>query len=174
MKRIMVIGCGGAGKTTFSIKLHQATGIDLIHLDKYYWQPNWVKTDKDDWEQKVQQLSKKEKWIIDGNYGGTMEIRFNSADIIIFMDRSKWLCLYRVLKRIISDYGKTRKDMGTGCKEKFSWEFMKYLYNYNKTRRPKILEKLSKLKSTKEVVILRSNQEINAYLKEIKKRHKTV
>ena len=158
----------------FPQKLHEVTGIELIHLDKHYWQPNWVETNKDEWEKKVNQLSDKEKWIIDGNYGGTMDIRIKKADVVIFMDRTRWLCLYRVMKRVISNYGKTRKDMGEGCREKFSWEFMKYVYNYNKTRRPKILEKLSKVKSIKDIVILRSDQEIKDYLESTKKRHATL
>ena len=170
----MVIGCGGSGKSIFSKRLHEITGIELIHLDKHYWQPNWVETKKDEWEKKVNQLSAKEEWIIDGNYGGTMDIRLNKADVVIFMDRTRWLCLYRIMKRLIRNYGKTREDMRDGCKERFSLEFMKYVYNYNKTRKPKILEKLSKLTSIKEIVILRSDQEINDYLASMKKRHATL
>ncbi|MEM6844537.1 MAG: DNA topology modulation protein [Bacteroidota bacterium] len=174
MDKIMIIGCSGAGKSTFSTKLHEITAIELIHLDQHHWLPNWVGLNKSDWRDKVTELSEKESWIMDGNYGGTMEIRLNKANTIIFMDRTRWLCLYRVLKRVITHYGKSRKDMPEGCVEKFSWEFMHYIYHYNKTRRPKILEKLSKLKTSKEIVILRSNKEIRGYLADQKKRHATL
>lgn len=163
----MIIGCGGSGKTTLSRQLHEITKIKLIHLDKYYWKPNWVETEKEEWENKVKLLSRESSWIIDGNYGGTMEIRLKKADTVIFMDRSKWLCIYRVLKRMLINYGRTRKDMGEGCRERFSWEFIKYIYHYNKTRRPKIMEKLDKLKVDKKIVILRNRKEVKGYLVEM-------
>lgn len=168
MNRIMIIGCGGAGKSTLSLKLHEITGIELIHLDQYYWKPSWVETSKAEWEGIVRQLSNKQQWIIDGNYGGTMDMRLQKADTIIFLDRTKWLCLFRVLKRLVLNYGRTRADMRAGCKERFNWEFMRYVYNYNKTRRPKILEKLNALKASKEVVLIRSNREMDNYLRELK------
>lgn len=168
MSKIMVIGCGGAGKSTFSRQLQQATGLRLIHLDRHYWQPNWMETSKEAWKAKVIQLANEESWIIDGNYGGTMEIRFDKADTIVFLDRSKWLCLYRVTKRLIQNYGRTRSDMGEDCQERFSWEFMKYVYHYNRTRKPKILDQLDKLKTSKEVFILKNEREIKAFLQTMK------
>ena len=160
----MIIGCGGAGKTTLAFQLHDIIKIELIHLDQHYWQANWVETDKAIWAQRVEELSDKASWIIDGNYGGTMEIRFQKADTIIFLDRSKWICIYRVLKRVILNYGRTRKDMAKGCKEHFSWTFIRYIYHYNKTRRPKILEKLEQYKGQKAIYQLRSNSEIKEFL----------
>ncbi len=171
MNRIMVIGCGGSGKTTISTKLNEISGIELIHLDQQYWLPNWVEPNKSDWRDRVSKLSEKERWIIDGNYGGSMDIRLNKANTIIFMDRNRWLCLYRVFMRVIANYGKTRKDMGEACVEKFSWKFMLYIYNYNKTKKPGILDKLNRLKKSKEIVILTSNKEIKNYLAEMRKRY---
>ncbi|MEL7122101.1 MAG: adenylate kinase, partial [Bacteroidota bacterium] len=136
MKRIMIIGCGGAGKSTLARQLHEKTGLPLIHLDKHYWLPNWVESDKKAWKQKVQQFAHEEDWIIDGNYGGTMDIRLERATTVIFLDRSRWLCLYRVMMRLLKNKGQTRMDMGAGCKERFNWEFMSYVFHYNETRRP--------------------------------------
>lgn len=167
MSRIMIIGCGGSGKSTFAQKLHALSGIRLIHLDKHFWKPNWVESDKVEWQEKVEELSDAESWIIDGNYGGTMDIRFNKADIVIFLDRSRWLCLYRVIKRVVINYGRRRKDMAEGCKERFSWAFMKYVYQYNETRKPRIIDKLNQLKDTKEVIILNNNREVKNYLKRL-------
>ena len=164
----MVIGCGGAGKSTFSTQLHEITGIELIHLDLYYWKPNWKESSREEWRVKVIELSDRKEWIIDGNYGGTKDIRMEKADTIIFMDRSRWLCLYRVLKRVLRNYGQTRKDMGEGCWEKFSWAFMVYVFHYNDTRRPKILKRLKQLEASKKVVILRSDQAVNAYLERVR------
>jgi adenylate kinase family enzyme len=169
MQRILIIGCGGAGKSTLSRKLHAITGIPLIHLDQSYWQPNWVEPDKDDWTRTVTELIQAPSWIIDGNYGGTMDIRIQRADTIIFMDASRWKCLFRIVKRVLLNYGRSRIDMPEGCPEQFSFEFFKYIYHYNDTRRPGILEKLSRLSSTKNIVILSSNQAVKNYLKELQK-----
>ena len=169
MSKIMIIGCGGAGKSIFSIKLHEITKIKLIHLDRQFWKPNWVETEKGAWKEKVKMLSNESSWIIDGNYGGTMDIRLEKANTIIFLDRSKWLCLYRVIRRVIMSYGKTRRDMGEGCEERFSWGFLKYVYHYNETRRPKILNSLERHRLKKEVIILSSGREVVNYLREMRK-----
>jgi adenylate kinase family enzyme len=173
MQRIMIIGCGGAGKSTLSRKLHALTGIPLIHLDQRYWQPNWVEPNKEDWTKTVTQLAQYPSWIIDGNYGGTMDIRIQRADTIIFLNASKWKCLFRVVKRGILNYGRTRIDMPEGCKERFTFEFFHYIYHYNATRRPAILEKLNRLSASKNIVILSSDKAIKNYLNDLKKQSST-
>lgn len=162
----MIIGNCGAGKSTLARQLHEKTGIELIHLDQEYFYPNWQEPTKNDWEKTVQQLVQKPNWIIDGNYGGTMEMRLNVADKIIFLDRSRWRCLYRVIKRIIVNYGKPRPDSAEGCNERFDWEFLVYTFHFNDVKRPKILERLSKLPSTKEIIILKSNKAIESFVKQ--------
>ena len=166
----MIIGCGGAGKSTLAKKLHRITGIPLIHLDSHFWKPGWIETDKREWATMVDSLSDQEAWIIDGNYGGTMEIRLKKATTILFLDRSRWLCLYRVTKRVLSNYGRTRADMAEGCNERFSWEFMQYVYQYNQTRCPRILDRLDQLSNSKNIQILSSQRAINCYLKEMKQK----
>ncbi len=164
----MIIGCGGSGKSTLAKKIHQITGLPLIHMDQQYWQPNWVEPDKLDWEKKVEQQSDASEWIMDGNYGGTMDMRLKKAEGIIFLDRSKWLCLYRVLKRKLQYLGKTRPDMTEGCIERVTWEFFAYVYNYNQTRRPKILEKLKDYQSSKKVYILQNQKQVLQFLNNLK------
>ncbi len=164
----MIIGCGGAGKSTLAKALHDITGLPLIHLDQLYWKPNWQETEKTAWETIVTEVATKPKWIIDGNYGGTMDIRLQEADTIIFLNRSTFRCLYRAMKRIIIHYGKTRPDMHPGCPEHFEWEFIHYILRYNLTRRPAILKKLEQLKGAKEVLIFRNDREVEAYLEALK------
>lgn len=160
----MIIGSCGAGKSTLSRQLHQKTGIELIHLDQAYWKPNWIETEPDIWDNTVRELVKKESWIIDGNYGGTMDIRLQTADTIIFLDRSRWLCLYRVLKRIIMNYGKPRADMNEGCNERFDWGFLIYVFHFYDIKRPQILKRLSKLPATKQIYVLKSNEAMQTFL----------
>jgi adenylate kinase family enzyme len=164
MKKIMILGCCGAGKSTFARQLHHQTGLPLIYLDKEYWQSNWVEMDTEIWQEKMQELVEKTAWIMDGNYGGTLDIRLQAADTIIYLDRSRWLCLYRVLKRIFVYYGRSRPDMNEGCKERFDWEFIKYVYYFNDKKRPKILARISNFAPPKQIFIFNSQKEIQTFL----------
>lgn len=164
MKRIMIIGCGGAGKSTLARELGDLLQLPLVHLDKAYWRPNWLERDKQEWEQIVTKLADQDQWILDGNYGGTMDIRLQRADTVVFLDRSRWLCVYRVLLRLWRTAGRTRPDMAEGCEERFSFAFLHYVFFYNNTRRPGILKKLHQLSSKQTVFRLRTQREINHFI----------
>ena len=88
MQKILVIGCCGAGKSTFSRKLNNIINLELIHLDQYYHKPNWEEPDKEKWEKIVSHLVQKPSWIMDGNYKGTFDVRFKEANTIIYLDYS--------------------------------------------------------------------------------------
>ncbi|OJJ19344.1 hypothetical protein BKI52_21265 [marine bacterium AO1-C] len=165
MKKIMIIGSCGAGKSTLALKLQQITGLELIHLDQYYWKAGWVESDKTVWQTQVEKLAQKPSWIIDGNYGGTMDIRLAAADTIIYLDRSRWVSLYRVLKRIVQYYGKTRPDLAEGCHERFNWPFIHYVFTFNDRKKPKLLRRLKDLKPHQQLFILRSNRAVKSFLK---------
>ena len=164
MKRIMIIGCGGAGKSTLARELGNILGLPLVHLDQAYWRPNWVERDKQEWEEIVTKLADQDRWIMDGNYGGTMDIRLQRADTVLFLDRSRWLCVYRVLLRLWQTGGRTRPDMAEGCEERFNLPFLQYVFFYNNTRRPGILKKLNRLSSKQSVFRLRSQREIDHFI----------
>ncbi len=169
MKKVMVIGCCGSGKSTFSSKLAGITQLPIYHLDQYYWKPNWTEMDKPAWELIVQKLANKTHWIIDGNYGGTLDIRIKEADTIVFLDRSTIVCLWRVIKRIIKYHGQVRPDMPKGCKERFDWDFLHYVAIFNLTRRKGILRKIDAAKSGKEVLVFKSDHACERYLRKLKK-----
>jgi len=164
MERIMVLGCCGAGKSTFSKKLHEKTGLELIHLDQYYWKPNWIETETKEWESIVNDLAAKSNWIIDGNYGGTMDVRIERADTIIFLNYSTATCLYRVCSRIIKNYGRTRSDMTDGCPERFDYQFLHYVATFNIVRRKGILAKMGHVAKEKNCIVLRNDKEADAFL----------
>ncbi|WP_234447638.1 P-loop NTPase family protein [Viridibacillus soli] len=111
-KRVLIIGSGGAGKSTLSRTLSELSGLPLIHLDAMYWKPGWQKSDKTDFKARLQVELEKPAWIIDGNFDSTLDMRAKYADLIIFLDFSNKLCTYRVLKRTIQYRGRTRPDMG--------------------------------------------------------------
>ncbi len=97
MKKVLVIGSGGAGKSTFAKRLSEKTGLEVIHLDQLYWQPNWVETPKDEWQEIVKEIIEGDEWILDGNFGGTMEMRIEACDTVIFLEMPRTVCVYRIL-----------------------------------------------------------------------------
>jgi adenylate kinase family enzyme len=164
MKKILVIGSCGSGKSTFSRRLGEKTGLEVIHLDKLYWKPNWVEPDKAEWKKTVETLLKRDSWIIDGNYSGTIEMRLAACDTVIFLDYPRITCVRRALKRIALSYGKTRADMGEGCNEKFDLEFIKWIWNYPTRTKPKVEALLKSVQDEKTVIWLKSNREIEKIL----------
>src|SRR6266436_5243884 len=101
MKRVLIIGSGGAGKSTFARRLNNILNLGLIHLDTLYWNPGWVETPKPEWRAIVEGLLGKDSWIIDGNYSGTLDIRIAACDTIIFLDIGRATCAWRILKRLL-------------------------------------------------------------------------
>lgn len=163
MKRIIVIGCGGAGKSTFSRNLSDKLNIPVYHLDKIFWNRGWIQTPQEEFDIKLKSLVNKDKWIIDGNYIRTLDMRAERADTIIFINMSTYLCLYRTIKRRIMYNGKSRPDMAEGCPEGVDFEFFKWILNYNKKIRPEILEKLKKY-NDKTVIILNGKKEVKDFI----------
>jgi len=143
MKRIAVIGCCGAGKSTFSRQLHRITGLPLIHLDQLFWNTDWVPCGKEAFQKRSAAVYSGPAWIMDGNYLSTMKDRLALADTVIFLDYSTWTCVARVARRTLSYYGRTRPDMTAGCPERFDWDFCRHLFNFRRNHRPRILEVLA-------------------------------
>jgi adenylate kinase family enzyme len=173
MKRIMVIGSGGAGKSTFSNRLGEILGIEVIHLDQEYWRAGWVEPPKDVWRRKVEELVGGGEWIIDGNYSGTLDVRLAACDTIIFLDLPRTVCLWRVLKRVAASYGETRPDMAEGCKEQFDLKFLLWIWNYASRSRPKVLAAIEKHSAGKEVFRLRSPAAVEKFLSRAAERKQT-
>jgi len=144
MKKVMIIGSGGAGKSTAAMALHNISGLPIFHLDSYYWKPGWNPTPKAEWEEIITELGKKPEWIMDRNYGGKMDIRLAVAYTIIFFHFPRLVCLTSALKR---RYFGPRLDIIPGCPEQIDWEFLSWIWNYNKTSASGILKKLDGFKN---------------------------
>ena len=163
MDRIIVIECGGAGKSTFSRELSNKLYIPVYHLDKLFWNKGWIETPKAEFNKKIEEVINKDKWIIDGNYIRTIDIRAKKADTIIFINMPTYICLYRIFKRRFIYRGKSRPDMAEGCPEGIDIEFFKWVLSYNKKIRPEILKKLSLYKE-KNIVVLNGRKEVKKFL----------
>jgi adenylate kinase family enzyme len=164
MKRVLVIGSGGAGKSTLALQLGELLDIEVKHLDRLYWQPGWIELSKDEWLDKVRELADEDSWVMDGNYSGTLAVRMQRCDTIVFLDLPRWVCLWRILKRRLVYHNRSRPDVAEGCPEKLDWEFVLWVWNYSRTSRPKVMKLLREHAETKQVVWLRSRSEVRRFL----------
>ena len=167
MNRILIIGVGsGAGKSTFARRLGKLTGIEVTHLDRLFWKPGWVESSVEEFTEAQQQVILKDRWIIEGNYTGTIDIRESHADTIIYLELPLHVCLYRVLKRRVQYHGKTRNDVGEGCKEKIDAAFLKFIVTTYGPRKKKMAERMRRYANEgKRVHYLKTPQQIDGFFR---------
>lgn len=158
MKKIIVIGCPGSGKSTFSRSLHKKTGLPLYHLDMMYWNSDKTTVDKSLFSERLSAVLDADEWIIDGNYGSTMELRLAACDTCFFLDFPLEICLDGIKER----RGKPRSDM-PWVETETDTEFLDFIKKYNEKERPKVLDLLEKY-SDKNIIIFKSREEADEYL----------
>ena len=158
MKKVIVIGCPGIGKSTISRELHKKTGIPLYHLDMMYWNADKTTVEKSVFIERLSVVLEKDEWIIDGNYSSTMELRMAACDTVIFLDYPLDVCLDGIKER----RGKPRGDMPWIETEEDA-EFIEFIKSYDEQQKPKVLELLEKY-SDKNIVNFKSREEADAFL----------
>ena len=166
MKRIMIIGCPGSGKSTLSKQLAMKLKLPLVHLDQIYWKSNWQPISDELFDDLLLHEVQKDEWIIDGNYSRTISMRLEACDTIIYLDYHTMTCLFGVIKRVIKGYGKTREDMGENCPERLDPDFLKYVWTFNQNRRAEYLDLLSH-QQDKRVIILRHRRDSAKFIRSL-------
>jgi adenylate kinase family enzyme len=169
IKRIAIIGNAGSGKSTLTQKLHKILHLPVYHLDKYFWKPNWVHPNPDEYKKIHDQLCDQDAWIMDGMNLRVLEYRIGRADIIVFLDIPRYRCFWRIFKRLITNYGKVTASNAPQCPEKVSWQFIKFLkwvWDFNKRYPPRIMELLHAAKG-KEFYVFTTNQEIDQFVEKM-------
>ena len=131
MRRVLVIGPCGAGKSTAATELGRLLDLPVHHLDQLHWREGWVESSREELEAVLAPILASERWLIDGNYGGTMAARLERADTVVYLDYPTWLCLWRALKRVLRFRRQVRPDMAPGCPERFDPEFFRYILTFN-------------------------------------------
>ena len=155
---IGICGASGSGKSTFSRALHQRTGIPLFHLDMMYWNRDKTKVEKSVFLERLSAVLEKDEWIIDGNYGSTMELRMAVCDTVIFLDYPLDVCLDGIKER----HGKPRSDM-PWIETEEDTEFIEFIKNYEELQKPKVLELLEKY-SDKNVIVFKSREQADDFI----------
>ena len=159
MKRILVIGPSGAGKSEFSRKLNRTLGIPIYHLDNIFWKEDKTHITREEFDIKLSEILSKDKWIIDGDYSRTYDIRMEKSDTIIFLDYPLDTCLKGVESRI----GKNRPDI-PWVEDEFDSEFKEWIINWYNNTLPKVNELLDKYKNSKEIIRFKNRKEANDYI----------
>ena len=164
MRRIAVIGCGGAGKTTLANELGRRLCLPVLHVDGFYWQDRPgigpVASAPDQWRRIHDEMISGERWVIDGMKLGVLAQRLAAADMVIFLDLPTWRCLWGLLKRRLRYRGRPRPDIGVY--DRINTDFVRWIWSFRTTARPRILELLAACAC--EVVVLRSHGEARAFL----------
>lgn len=145
-KRILIIGSAGSGKTYLSHVLSKKLNIEVIHLDKIYWLPNWEKQPVTFCEDLTKELVVPDEWIFDGNYIQTLDIRLEKADLVIFLKVNRFKCIASLFKRKRLTKRKEieRDDLADGCVDKLDFSFLKWAFTFNNDYAPKLLNVINK------------------------------
>lgn len=168
MEKVMIIGCGGAGKSTLARALGEKTGLPVVHLDQIWWSPgNWQHLSKEAFDVRLLEEVRKPRWILDGNFSRTMPVRLESCDTVIYLDFHRLVCFFSWLGRVMKNRGKTRADMGPDCKEWLDPEMAKWVWNFNKQNRKRYHELLSQTDKT--VYILKNRRQVKRFLASLHK-----
>ena len=162
MKKIIVIGCPGSGKSTFSKALHKITSIPLFHLDMLFWNIDKTTVEKTVFLDRLLKIIQSDEWIIDGNYGSTMELRMQVCDTVIFLDYPLDICLNGIKER----KGKPRSDLPWIEPNEDDAEFIEFIKNYNSQSRPKVMELLKRY-SHKDIYIFSNRIQAEEFLNNI-------
>lgn len=164
VRRVAIVGPGGAGKSTFARRLAERTGLPVIHLDHHFWQPGWVQTERDAWREKQAALLAGDDWIVDGNYGGTLDERLLRADTVIVIARRPSACVASAIWRTTKNHGKAVQ--APGCPERYQLDFYRWIWNYPSDSRPRLDDAIRRHPHLT-VVELTTRAETNRFLQEV-------
>lgn len=165
MKRVAIFGSPGSGKSTLARRLSDRTGIPVFHLDKHFFSPGWVIQSDGVFTAAIAGIVADEQWITDGNYTreSTVAGRIDRADTLILLERPRLVCLWRVVRRILKNYGRVRADQAAGCPERLDWDFLRFVWTYP-AKTKQVRQLLREQPADKIVLILRTNDDVKRFL----------
>lgn len=171
MRRVLVLGCPGAGKSTLARSLGEALSLPVVHLDKLWWKSGWVNRTEGEFDALLDAVLLGEEWVIDGNYLRTLPRRLERCDAVVLLDYPRRVCLLRALRRILTWRGRTRPDMAADCPERLDGEFVRWIWEFHRTQRPQVLELLDGWTGEKHV--FRSPKDCTRFLAKLEREGQT-
>ncbi len=164
-KRILVLGSSGSGKTTFAIRLARILGLTAVHLDAHFWKPGWIATSQSEWRSVVSRLIQEPTWVMDGTFENSLDLRIPAADSIIVIERSRWICLWRVLKRKWTVDDQRRPDAPGG--QKLDRAFFRYIWRYPAVTQPFVMNRIRQYGADTPRVHLTGSHQIEKFLRQM-------
>lgn len=138
-QRVVVIGSSGVGKSTFARRLGAITGLPVTHIDQLFWFEGWVQRPKRNYFELLSAVVAQDRWIIGGVNPSTLDLRLPRTDLLIWLERGRIPCLWRVARRVATNIGRVRPDMAPGCPEQLpDWEFITYIWTFKTRIAPRI------------------------------------
>lgn len=169
-RRVLVLGSSGSGKTHLAVRLGEALGLDIIHLDAHFWRPDSKPSADEEWRESVSKLSQRESWIMDGTYERSLDLRVPRADAIIMLECPPDRCLDRVKKRQQSSKNQARPDLPDGYVEQLDENHTTYVKHYPEVTRPAVLASIERYRPDALVVTLAAPEAIDPFLTELRQR----
>ncbi|QCK87481.1 DNA topology modulation protein [Phreatobacter aquaticus] len=165
MRRVLVMGCSGSGKSTFATALAARLAVPYVSLDGMFWKPGWVEPDKAEFAAEVAAVTEHDSWVIDGNYTSHAgAIRRDRADTVCLFDLPRLTCLAGVIRRSIASYGRVRPEMAPGCPEKVDFGFYRYVWTYRDVQHPKLLAYVGGLRDDQRLATFTTRADADAFL----------
>ncbi|WLS05012.1 AAA family ATPase (plasmid) [Shinella oryzae] len=169
-RRVLVIGCSGGGKTTFSAKIAACLDLEFQSLDRdVRWLPGWVERDRAEQRAIIEQLARRERWVMDGSGASSFDIRLPQTDLVFWIRVPRRIALLGLFKRVFRYYGSVRPEMAEGCPEPLpDRDFLSYIWNFEKRYAPLFVKQIDEHGPTVPVAVLRSHRDMDAILNLLK------
>jgi adenylate kinase family enzyme len=168
VQRVLVLGPGGAGKSVLSRELAGVTGLPLVHLDREFWAPGWVKPADDAWRQRIDELLAGDSWIVDGTHVDTLDYRLSRADGVVLLDYSRWLAVRGVTQRLLTAAGRRRADLAPGCRNRLDRDYASWVWRYHRETRPQVSAALERHADHVETITLRNRRHAQRWLRSLR------
>ncbi len=158
-----MVGPGGAGKSVFARELARRIGLPVVHLDEHFWRPGWIARPGDEWRRIQRELVAGDRWVMDGNYGGTFDVRFERADTVIVLHPSRLTCVGGALRRWLRNRGAAVQ--ADGCPEHLDRDFLWWIWRYGHDSRPRLDAALDRHRHHLQIIELRSRSDVESFLR---------
>lgn len=162
MRRVLILGPGGSGKSALSRRIAERTGWPITHLDVLFWRADWTPAPIDEAVAQLAGVVAGERWIVDGNFLDHEAGRFERADTVVLLDLPRRVCLARIAKRLVRDRRRTRSDLPPGGRESFDPDGIRWIWHYRRRDRPALLRRLATVEAT--VHHLRTRADVHRFV----------